>query len=426
LIARLYYFWGGNQMAGRDGIRGNNQSRNAKVRRRRVLMMGGAVGACMAAAAMATGSAVTAAPAKADFEDLLDPIIQPIVTSLSDAIAGFDPAAATDLTSWTDSLLGSLNSLDVGAALPSTAEPAAGAITSGGVTVPSGDVALPLGVEPDGTEPFTDVSVDGGPSVPVLVDTGSSGLVIPYTDLGSNFLQQLESVLELGIPTGISESSYSGGVDYFYLTYDTSVDYDGVLTTSGTPVDVEFYSYDPNDLSSLFTNDAFQNFDSSNEVDGVLGIGGSTAGPGTSPLESAGYDGVLVDIPQSELILTPTDANPGTAFATVSGDPTTADLTESINSGPQVAVTDDLDSGGVYGTIPSSLLGSSGTVPDNSTITVYDDGTPVYTQNTGPDDALAPTVTSGTSIDSGVEPYLENPIYLNYSEDTTSFDDLLS
>src|ERR1700722_18481095 len=114
---------GGNQMAGRDSANGKKQSRHAKVRRRRVLMMGGAVGACMAAAAMATGSVVTAAPAKADFEDLLDPIIQPLVTSLSDAIAGFDPAAATDLTSWSDSLLSSLNSLDLGAALPSTAEP---------------------------------------------------------------------------------------------------------------------------------------------------------------------------------------------------------------------------------------------------------------------------------------------------------------
>ena len=66
---------------------------------------------------------VTAAPAKADFEDLLDPIIQPILTSLTDSLAGFDPAAATDLTSWTDSLLASLNSIDL--ALPSAAEPAA-------------------------------------------------------------------------------------------------------------------------------------------------------------------------------------------------------------------------------------------------------------------------------------------------------------
>ena len=92
-------------MAGRDGTKGNKQSRNTTVRRRRVVIMGGAIGAFLAAAAMATGSAVTAAPAKADFEDLLDPIIQPILTHVTDSIAGFDPTAAADLTSWTDSML---------------------------------------------------------------------------------------------------------------------------------------------------------------------------------------------------------------------------------------------------------------------------------------------------------------------------------
>ena len=104
-------------MTGHDGTKGNRQARNATVRRRRVVMMGGAIGAFLAAAAMATGSAVTAAPAKADFEDLLDPIIQPLLTSLTDSLAGFDPAAATDLTSWTDSLLSSLNSIDLSASV---------------------------------------------------------------------------------------------------------------------------------------------------------------------------------------------------------------------------------------------------------------------------------------------------------------------
>src|SRR5271163_3446463 len=129
-------------MSGRDGIKGKN--------RRRMAIVGGAVGAFAVAAAMATGSAVTAAPAKADFEDLLDPIIQPLVTSLSDAIAGFDPAAATDLTSWTDSLLSSLNSTDL--ALPSTAEPAAAAASSTSDTPASGDPDLPITVQED-TEP---------------------------------------------------------------------------------------------------------------------------------------------------------------------------------------------------------------------------------------------------------------------------------
>ena len=137
-------------MAGRDGIRGNNQSRKATVRRRRVVAMGGAVGAFLAAAAMATGSAVTAAPAKADFEDLLDPIIQPILTSLTDSLAGFDPAAAVDVTSWTDSLLSSLNSIDL--ALPSTAESAAAAAASPAADPAPADATIPLTVL-EGTEP---------------------------------------------------------------------------------------------------------------------------------------------------------------------------------------------------------------------------------------------------------------------------------
>src|SRR5271170_3314420 len=104
-------------MAGRDR---KKQVRSANVGRRLLVGMGAGAGVFFAAAAMATGSA---APAKADFEDLLDPIIQPILTSLTDSIGAFDPAAALDLTSWTDSLIASLNSIDL--ALPSVAEPAA-------------------------------------------------------------------------------------------------------------------------------------------------------------------------------------------------------------------------------------------------------------------------------------------------------------
>jgi hypothetical protein len=410
-------------MAGRDSANGKKQSRHAKVRRRRVLMMGGAVGACMAAAAMATGSVVTAAPAKADFEDLLDPIIQPLVTSLSDAIAGFDPAAATDLTSWSDSLLSSLNSLDLGAALPSTAEPAASAAQSTSDPT-TGTYDIPITVQED-TEPTVQATVDGA-NTQLLVDTGSSGLVIPYTDLGSSTLQQLENLIELGLPTGINTSGYSGGVEYLYLEYnDVSTDYgNGTLDTTG-PVDVEVYSWDPNDLSSLFTNDAFQNFLSDNDSTGILGIGDNAAGPTESPLQADGYDGVTVDVPQHELIVEP--SNPGTAIATVDGAPTST-LYESINNGTPVQVSDDVDSGGVFGTIPSTLESGS-SVPSGTTISVYDNaagtGTPLYTYQTGDlgnSGYDGPTVVSGTSIDSGVEPYLEEPIYIDYTDDTMTFD----
>ena len=50
----------------------------------KLAVFGAGATAFVAAAAIATGSA---APAKADLEDLLDPIIAPILTSLTDTIA---------------------------------------------------------------------------------------------------------------------------------------------------------------------------------------------------------------------------------------------------------------------------------------------------------------------------------------------------
>jgi hypothetical protein len=399
-------------MAGRDGTKGNTQSRNAKKRRRQVAIVGAGAGAFLAAAAMATGSA---APAKADIDDLLDPIIQPIITSLSDAIAGFDPAAATDLTSWTDSLLASLNSIDL--VLPSAAEPAAAVAASSDST--SGTYDIPLSLAED-TEPTVQATVDGQPTT-LLVDTGSSGLVIPWQDLGSNELQDL---LDLGFPTSFGFSGYSGGVDYFYLTYDTTVDYgNGTLDTTGTPVDVELFSF-PTSADSPAN---FQDFLADNDVTGILGIGDGV-GPGTSPLEADGYEGVTVDVPQSELVVSPTNA--GTPIATISdtasGAPISA-LTESVNGGTPVAVSDDVDSGGVYGTIPSSLVGNAG-VPSGTEIEVFSGNTEVYSYTVGTDslgDSEAPTVVSGTSIDSGIEPYLEEPIFIDYANDSLTFDDPL-
>ena len=256
-------------MAGRDG---KKQARSAKAGRRLLVGMGAGAGVFLAAAAMATGSA---APAKADFEDLLDPIIQPILTSLTDSIGAFDPAAALDLTSWTDSLLASLNSIDL--ALPSVAEPAAAVAAAADPT--TGTYDIPLTVL-EGTEPAVNASIDGGSSVPLLVDTGSAGLVVPWQDLGSG--SELSDLLSLGLPTGLHESGYSGGVDYLYLTYHSvPVDYlngsTDVLSTDG-PVDVEVYSWDPSNLGSLFTNNAFENFLGSNDVSGILGVGENSCG----------------------------------------------------------------------------------------------------------------------------------------------------
>jgi hypothetical protein len=393
--------------------------------RRCGVVLGGAVGACVAAAAMATGSA---APAKADFEDLLDPIIQPFLTSLTDSIAVFDPAAALDLTSWTDSLLASLNtSFDF--ALPSTDSALAAASSSAEAAASTG-ATIPLQLL-EGTEPAVSATIHGGQEVPLLVDTGSSGLVVPYTDLGDNWFTQLESLFQLGFPTSFGESGYSGGVEYIYGTYDNvPVDYlnaDGTtaLATNG-PVDIELFSWS-NNAADPFEN--FQSFLSSNDVQGILGIGENTAGPTTTPFES--YGGVLVDIPHDQLVVGGDNPFPG-AFST-SGDPI-ADVWESVNGGTPVEVTNNIDSGGVFGTIPSSLVSGS-SVPAGTEISVYNAAHQLlysyttvgnFDTGTGTGVSDAPTIVSGTSIDSGVLPFLNHAVYLDYAGDKTYFDPLTS
>jgi hypothetical protein len=403
-------------MAGRDG---KKQARSAKAGRRLLVGMGASAGVFFAAAAMATGSA---APAKADFEDLLDPIIQPILTSLTDSIGAFDPAAALDLTSWTDSFLASLNSIDL--ALPSVAEPAAAAASSTADAAAATGGTIPLTVL-EGTEPAVNASIAGGPDVPLLVDTGSSGLVIPYTDLGSNFFTQLESLFQLGSPETFGISGYTGGVEYVYGVYNTvPVDYlndngTTALATNG-PVDVELFSWS-NNLSDPFEN--FQSFLSGNQVDGILGIGENTAGPTTTPFVSFG--GVTVDIPGDKLIV---GADAPITGTTLSGAPI-VDVLESVNGGAPTEVTNNIDSGGVFGTIPSSLVSGS-SVPSGTVITVENAAHQVlYTYTTTDQFPIGggtttdgdPTVVSGTSIDSGVLPFLNHAVYIDYAGDKTYF-----
>jgi PE-PGRS family protein with aspartyl peptidase-like domain len=384
-------------MTGRDGIKGKN--------RRGMAVLGGAVGAFAAAAAMATGSAVTAAPAKADFEDLLDPIIQPLITSLSDAIAGFDPTAAADLTSWTDSFLSSLNALDVAA--PAAADPAA-------ATTLTGSDVIPLSVA-EGTEPTVDVSVDGSAPEATLVDTGSSGLLVPINDLS------LTQLFDLGFPTGINSVSFSGGIDAFYLEYnDATVGYGdaATTTTTNTPIDVEFFSF-PTSFSAGSPLDFQQFLTDDDSPGGILGIGASgETGPGTGPFEAvAGVSGVTVDEPAGELVV---GSNAGTPIEPALDGAATPDttLTETVTTSTgtlvgTATVSDDVDSGGVFGTIPSSI--DSSALANGDVVTVSDDGTVLY-QYTVADNGLddAPTAVSGTSIDSGFAPFSTEPIFIGY------------
>jgi hypothetical protein len=246
------------------------------------------------------------------------------------------------------------------------------------------------------TEPVINISVNGGPSVPVLVDTGSDGLVVGIQDIG---------LQNLGFPTGFGISGYSGGLDYLYVTFKTTVNFGNGIVTAPAPVDVVLLTF-PVSLSAFLAPDG---------ADGVLGIGPNSLGPGpnsvTASLPGDLGDGVLINESAGVLQFGP---NPLTTRVSVSGAPY-ANLEVQIGNGPLEPVKVTLDSGGVYGTIPSSVIGNSqlsGNLPAGTVVSVYtgDGQTLLYSYTTTATNT--PTITSGNVMNTGYVPFAQQPVYI--------------
>jgi PPE-repeat protein len=279
-----------------------------------------------------------------------------------------------------------------------------------GGAITGGTATAPLTVF-GGTEPLVNASVGTGSAVPLLVDTGSKGLVIPFTDVGG-----LVGLLRLGIPIGGGISGYSGGLDYIYLTYNASVNFGGGLVTASTPVNVELLAF-PTNLQTLQTNGfTFQSFFASDGAAGVLGVGPNATGPGPSnPLQA------LPSPYNQGLLINQTTANPYLQFgssSTVSGDSVLATLPQMpitnldvrVNGGSPQTVSSIVDSGGVDGTLPSSL----GALP-GQTIDVYDaGGTQLLYSYTYNGDYFPTPISSGL-MNTGNLIFEQHPVYINYS-----------
>jgi len=111
-----------------------------------------------------------------------------------------------------------------------------------GGKITGGTATAPL-TKYEGTEAIVNASVGSGAPVPLLVDTGSTGLVIPFQNVGGLFgLLQLPGAFGIpGLPLGFGIGGYTGGIDYLYATYNAQVNFGGGLVTSSTPVNVEFF-----------------------------------------------------------------------------------------------------------------------------------------------------------------------------------------
>ncbi len=262
-----------------------------------------------------------------------------------------------------------------------------------------------------GPFPAVNVAVNGGPSVPVTVDTGSNGLLIPFWDIG---------LLHLGFPTDIGISAFGNGVAHIWLGFNAPVNFGNGLVTAPTPISVDLFEF-PISLNGAFIMLTGNGFGG---ADGILGIGANAVGSHSSvimALPDQFNQGVLINEPAGYLQFGP---NPFPGI-TVSGAPVTT-LDVQINGGPVQQVLALLDSGGEYGSIPSSVLGTgqaSGTVPIGTTISVYtNDLTPLYSYTTS--QTNSPLVTSG-QMNSGYAPFAQGPVYIGYSPSgvgTTTFD----
>ena len=295
------------------------------------------------------------------------------------------------------------------------ATPVTSAVTSSTATLPPNSVPITM---VNTTEPVVNLSVGSGPTIPVLVDTGSTGLVVPVSAVGG-----LPGLLSLGLPTSFGASGYSGGLNYFYATFNAPVNFGNGLVTASTPVDVELFAY-PTSIQSLLTNGfSFQNFFAPDGAQGVLGLGPNSGGPGPSiPTQALPGDlgqGVLINETAAQPYLQ-FGPNPGTPITTVNGAPI-GNLNVQVGSGPVQTVSSEIDSGGVFGTVPSSVLGNA---PTGTVVTVTDPTTHavLYTYDVGASNA--PVVANGV-MNTGYLPFGNNPVYISYSPSgtgTTVFD----
>jgi PPE-repeat protein len=250
-----------------------------------------------------------------------------------------------------------------------------------------------------GIEPIVGVSVNGGPTVPLLVDTGSTGIVIPLQYIGWQ---------HLGIPTGLGISGYSGGLGYIYASFNGPVNFGNGVVTTSTTYNVPLISW-PTTPGGAWT---FTQFFAPDGVVGVLGLGPNAGGPGTTiPTQALpGHlgQGVLInetDFSNPYLQFGPPPTTLGTPIATLSGSPITT-LHVSVNGGTPMPILANIDSGGVQGTIPFSA--HTGDV-----ISVYaPDGTPLYQYTYNQD--YFPVPSTG-AMNTGAGPFWLYPIYIDYT-----------
>ncbi len=286
--------------------------------------------------------------------------------------------------------------------------------TGGTATISGGVATTPLTIR-GGTEPVVDASVGTGSKVPLLVDTGSTGLIIPFTKVGG-----LLGLLQLGVPTGGGIGGFSGGLNYVYATYNAPVNFGGGLVTSPTPVQVELFAF-PTSISSALNNGlTFQSFFASDGVSGVLGVGPNAGGPGhvvpLTALPSPYNQGLLINETAAHpyLQFSGQPSGLGTPIATLAGSPVT-NLDVRVGGTTTGNVPSIVDSGGVQGTFPTSLNAKPGDL-----IQVFAPGTSTLLYQYTYNGTYSPTPITSGLMNTGNLIFQQHPIYISYGGNTST------
>lgn len=246
--------------------------------------------------------------------------------------------------------------------------------------------------------PIFQMSINGGEYVNVLLDTGSYGLVINPQVIG------LEN---LGDPVDSGWGCYADCADpYDFEVYEIPISVDKDVDSTATPVLVV--------TLSTWANVAKGNGD----YEGILGIGANAPGPyNNNPLTALPGllgRGILIDERRGRAILGP---NPYAARVTLDGSPI-SNLTVKIGDYDEYVGATWLDTGGLLGTIPNSLIDGAGGVPPGTRISVYtEDGeTLLYSYRTTAKNT--PTFTDPADNDEvliGFQPWVGNSIYTDFA-----------
>lgn len=214
--------------------------------------------------------------------------------------------------------------------------------------------SVPLYVEGDGFgQPVVDVSIGGGESIAVALDTGSRGLVVPIWDLPwQDVLNELEHFSFDDITFGAFPAGFTLG-----LNIPTSIDFGGGVIAEHTVVNGLLLSFPFSAINAQALAGA--------PVEGILGIGPNAGGSHlvTADLPGELGTGVLIDEPGGRLVF---GAQPGTvdglspittfAGAPFPGSPYNLDPIQiQIGNGPLQSVGGVFDSGGKGGWIPSDV-----------------------------------------------------------------------